>query len=1471
MTGIARNCMHSRLFSRAACIAMTCALLGIGRADVGARFTVPDNTSTETWQAEQAVRSGPWRVAKDEAMGQSTYMAARGSGEGAVLEFPFTVGDATTLRVRPVFARHGSRQSARLFPYPMDRSPGPDVVVSLGDRVYFTAPATGRIGIVDPASEKLVGSIDVGGYLTDMVADPERGRLYVADALGDRVAVTDPGASKVARVIPVPAEPWSLTQLDGKLYVACRGARCVAEVDLLSARVVGSAELPAAPVHVQALNEPERCVKVVFESEVFHVTTLERQSIDKLQYPAPARRTTRREGFDSEIQVGKAFWFVKGEPGQAAVAQAKDGAIDATIDVGGRIVDIAADGDRERLYLADAAASRIVVLDTKQRKVVGEIPLDDAPGAIALVPKVAIHFAFVVAPTPVNRLFIACPRARKLVVVDTLSDSVVQSLPLPGAPTAVRMLPLPDPGWWPMLSEDRTPIELTPRIAVDLAPAALRPGRLARIDGMDVPPGIGRRTTALTPIPGAAAKQFAGTNQLVLNVDGKRPIDVSTVADPQEAPARTLCAKDTPGSITLSLDGGPEQDFTRQVWMDPMGQRFLVNETDGYWDENAPVLQVKPGRHVLRIRAHDSDATLDALEVWRDLTGDVDITVLPEPRETHAPVTLTHYYGVFYDAEPIRFTVRLSAETALAAPKVSYTLLNYMQERVAEGAVHLGPSGALSVGQHAEAPLGLAPEDTGRFTLRLVVDADRGRLTREFPFLRLPKLEHPRLFYRKDDIPAIQARIAENPKLYQRWLTWLRAKFEEEHGNFPERFVPPGLTKDLLNACAPPAASGQGAQNCGWRMYELGWRMIAAQFAADFLEKPGDGVLGDKMAKLLASEKTDAYCQFHHHGPFFPGAVAGVWDMAPEEQRKGSRLGAQFESQFGSMDVYPWTLVTLEEPLTPEKRAVAYKIMQWESNLESYFETHRGTRGGTWWQNPWTWCHCSLQGQSTAFFYTSNVFGERRVFEKPLFNGFLTFTRYTDPISDTRHILPERRGPQGEPWRWIECCLPKHPYEQGTYEWKQWFEKLSGDLPAPEEETAKRLFELEGMKLRGRLQGHSNYFVTGAFAPVVLALGWYDPEQPIVQQEELPETALFDVEGWAAMRSGWDKDATEVTFVSGIRDHTYRHQPNHFTIVKGGEFLVGTPSLVDDDGWCQPVWGNVVVAGDRWPDRWRVPFTPPRGTEYAVIDRFSASTWTYITRDRMLSRYRPAEGGWGGGVDLHGHTQTVLTQEGEVVAYETHPEFDYVAGDAARVWPTSEVKSAYRQLVFIKPDLVVVYDRLVPAPGVRDARWLACVGPQVDLRGDRFRVIAKTASLSGAVLLPQPAVIAAPKSDPAFVWKDQRPIEIWQPASDGGIEYLVVMRTGGHDAPDVESSLIRDRGRVGASIRDGDRTVRVLFNRTGALGGQLVLSGPVGRSDFTLVDRVDDSYRHWSADPRYEKWMTEDRFRFIIPKVESGV
>lgn len=1482
-------------------------LIAFSQSSAATPFFVPAKAEWTTWEAEQAEAFGVWQAIADPNASGGQYL--RGA-KGAKLSYRFRVDRPVTLRVKPIWGRTGARRSAHLFPYPLPQSYGPTVLEACGRFVYALAPATGRIIVLDPSSEKFANVLEIGGYLTDLRADPMAQCLYASDAMKDRIVIVEAQKGQIIGELRTRRQPWALALVNDELYVACRAARCVQIFDRKTFQLKHFIRLDAEPIHLEPIGLPPSQIIIRFQQQAIAPGSLSVLPADEQQYGVRQSRTIlsiSRErkleaipnkpvlrytqsgqtkeldltamaagsartfppptgfpdnaGVGGIVQCGSQFaYFTLPRAGAIGVMDLQNERLVKSIFVGGWLTDIVAYPRSQRIYVADATNSRLVLIDTDKLEIVGDIKTPSEPMTLELAENYQLQRPYLVPPEPINTLFVVCPQSRTVLAVDVTTNQPRGRLELRYQPRSARLVPPPNSDWWPLLASDRIAFAMQPRVAIEPMPQMLN-----MMSGeLTAAPLSAEKAPTRTEIKWkdeAGEKVVRVPTSLLVQIGDKTKIDVTELCDPQLQPQRSLDPDDdTLGSVTLRLDEGPIYDWRRNIWSRPDDNLFLVYDTDEYWRWNAPAFGLKPGLHTLTLQAQEGDVHLDAVQIMPTADEAFDIRVRPEPAEIHALVPGYSYQGVFYDKEPVAFSIFVNNYTRQTqAVTVALELTDYMGNRKP-----LPPLQAVAPAQKfVRLPLTLTEVPFGRNTLSLRLLSSRGELHKEVHFVRLPKLVHPRLMFRAEDIPAIQERLQQYPRLFARYVDWLQRHSAKE-GNWPERFLPSGLTAAGMAKAAPPSSKNP-SQEWGWRMYEPAFRMLAVQFASRYIPGAEQDTLDARLKPLLTAPATDTWCQYHHHGPFFPGAVEALVDMAPEQQRKNLPLTEFMAKRKGDINMLPFTLMSFEEPLSPADRAMIYEIavMQW--NFERYFETHQGIRGGLWWQNPWSWCYCPTQGIFLGFLFTKNFFGEERLFEKPLFRGYLTFMEFADPIQDKAKLLPARRRPSGEPWRWILTAVARHPLEKQEYGWDEWLAKMNGELPQPEQQAVDDLMFLKGMPLAGPLSAAPHHFNTAVAVPFALALGWYDPEAPTVKWEELPPSVLFEKDGWAMLRSGWDAEATEIMFMSGIRDHTTRHQPNNLLLVRGGYFLLGTPSTWGDDGNCIPAWGNTVVAGERWLPRWQLNLHAAQSLERALIDRFTAINWAYIARDRALSGYAPAEGGFGGGIDLHGHTETILKDEGRIIAYETRPEYDYVAGEAAGAWPVEELRSHTRQLVFIKPHVVVIYDRVVLGPASHSSRWLACTGPELTITDNRFVIKNEEQTAFGQALLPQKASLREVAVRPAgFAWGKQKLLEIAPSNEASTQEYLVVLTVGpAASLQPVTAQLAENADNVAVMLQIQGQAWLVRFQRQGPVGG--AVRPPTAKAEIALPVNINDTYSFWKDDPRYEKWIREPRFAFIIP------
>ena len=1433
--------------------------------------------------AKDAAGKGKWSALPNPLVVGGVYMSATGEGVGTSLEFPIEVDRPTEIAVSPIWFTHGDQRKARRFPdpvpyfnvqqdwsmsknvweycdkggalthaAPMLSRPGPDVIDTFESKAFFSAPAGGKVGILDLRTDTISGSIDIGGYVSDLLVDKARGELLVADAGANRIVIFGAKDGKQLAEVPVPALPWSIALYEGKLFVAAMAAKKVVVLDVASRKLLEKAELdfPAGPQHVEISAGPNPQLVVRLLPMLWDVTTHNEVPADRLTYwpsswyahPLEGETEAIKKASEAFPKAGAKVFFPTNKP-PAMI-----------LDAGMMNHRIRASYEPNKLpprvYLAEPGVKGVTVFwshddatasTSRPAARTTRIELDDIPAAMSIFDL---------------KLYVMCKETKKIHIIDVVKDKVVQTMSLPYQA---------DEFYVGCLVPKVTTVEqitcgpliggvMPGRIAVGFHPLAFDTRTLAA--GAD--PGVlffpyDRRTRV--QLQGDALRRLRVDNLHTIQVNDKQWIDVSAVTDFQLAanPAR-LMPGDVPGAVTLQMDDSPECDWENDVWFTPDYRTILVRGTDEFQLNNAVRFAIKPGKHVLKIKAHSPNANIQGIQIRRTLAGALDVRLLPLPEAVHKAVPAPSYGGIFAASEDVAFKLNVANKTVRPMDLSGHwTVLNYEGKQVLEGKKSL----ALAAGAADESELPLAVKETGRFTIHLTFTSPDGMHEVYHRFVKLPKIDHPRMLYRAEQTEEIRTRIAKYPLVFQRYRDWLRRNADK-----PD-FLPKSLKAGWTGGAELP-------------LENLKWRAIAMQFSDMFLENPGPPRYESKLLPLLSSAGAAITWQGNYEFGESHSVLNDLMMPASQEARKNLEKGYSsswcLNENSISGNCLADYLLTIKEPLSARDRSVLYRSAMELTNYDRYFQAHAGSRGGNWWHDTTAWCRCPIHSMVRAYLWFGSFFGEDRTFERTHMRGILTLQSYAYPHFDTRAFLYRSAIRETNDtvnytaaMRWALSARSRLPLEKTYY--KEAFDVL-GKLGGSLKDEAKEVDEL--------LARGSNVVL-----PMYLALGWIDPALKEVQWEEMPPSMLFDVEGAACMKSGWDKNMTDIYFVSGVKDTSYRVLPNHFHVFKAGEMVIGM-AQTGDHGDPVAFYGNTVRVGEdeRFPGYLHRGWGYARQEERWVTNVFSTPAYTYMFRDWRLSGYRQDGTDWEGGghsyaypreISLHTHTAHPFLAEGGVLAYETSPIFDYVLGDASNFWPLEDVREAYRQFVFVRPDVIVVYDRLLLCDNPKGVKWPMRTLQNKDapqghpqMKDDTFFCSNGRVSLWGRAMLPKGGKISSGMIDSSMGY-----VEIEPAMKARQVEFLVAMRIGLTKPEPLDCRLVEENGQAGVAFEYENRKYSVRFNRAGDVGGRITVSeGGKSVVDRALAREVRDTYENWKGTSMFDKWMSEDRFKAYVTEAD---
>ena len=315
---------------------------------------------------------------------------------------------------------------------------------------------------------------------------------------------------------------------------------------------------------------------------------------------------------------------------------------------------------------------------------------------------------------------------------------------------------------------------------------------------------------------------------------------------------------------------------------------------------------------------------------------------------------------------------------------------------------------------------------------------------------------------------------------------------------------------------------------------------------------------------------------------------------------------------------------------------------------------------------------------------------------------------------------------------------------------------------------------------------------------------------------KLPPARNFENMGQVFLRSGWGEGDTYALFTVGGMAAEHKHfDENSFTIYHQGFLALDTGTRPEPGShlfsyYCRTVAHNCLVIkmrGEELPEHWG-EFAPGEPTLPL-----------------------PNDGGQNNELG------------GKLVAFEAHPEFTYVAGDATGAYHPDKCALALRQFVFVPPSYFVVFDRVVSKDPDQKKTFLLHTAQRPTVK-DYFTFTHEDGRLTGLTLLPENPEIKVIGGPGHQFWSDGRnwplpkgyKIPAWNPLfgqwrleispSDPGAStvFLHFLEAGDNKAKAErpQARLIKDDGRAGVEFERDDLRVRLTFELEGPPAGMIV-------------------------------------------------
>jgi heparin/heparan-sulfate lyase len=333
---------------------------------------------------------------------------------------------------------------------------------------------------------------------------------------------------------------------------------------------------------------------------------------------------------------------------------------------------------------------------------------------------------------------------------------------------------------------------------------------------------------------------------------------------------------------------------------------------------------------------------------------------------------------------------------------------------------------------------------------------------------------------------------------------------------------------------------------------------------------------------------------------------------------------------------------------------------------------------------------------------------------------------------------------------------------------------------------------------------------------------WHDTTVPSGDLKSFRLSHLSPGPGYVYARSSWDDDATYLFFKCGDRFTAHQHlDVNHFLIFKHEE-LAGDGGYYDGFGTphdvnyhLRSIAHNTVLVLDpaeRWPGI--------RAGEVTGNDGGQHHNWAHH------NGAVPDAGEW--------QRQKSACDIADLLAFEDHGDWLYVAGDATRAYSSNKLEHFTRQIVYLRPDTFVIFDRVKSKRPEFKKTWLLQALRKPEQLGGRLIITNGKGRLFMQTLLPAQPKVQLVSGDDLYRYGGQSypPRNDTGPAPECRIEvspgrasaedlFLHVLTAS--DAATVSvpaANFSREESRVRVTVGDAQ-----LEFQTDMVGGTITLNG----------------------------------------------
>lgn len=289
-------------------------------------------------------------------------------------------------------------------------------------RVFVTNEKGNSVSVIDPATNSVLGTIDVGIQPRGIGKSPDGSEIYVALGEEGKIAVIDPREMKLVRKFDSGPDPEAFgVHPDGNIYISMENDAKAAVYNPKTGEQIALVDVGLEPEGVAVSPDGSKVIVTSESTNMLHVISVpDHKLVANILVGSRPRSAT----FSKDGKWAYASAEIGGEVKRVDMTTFKVDKVTSIGEADAKPKDVMLSNDQKTLYVAGGRANKIFIFDAESMELKGNIPVGNRVWGLAL-------------NKDGSRLYTTDGGSDQVSVIDTAKNEVIATIPVGKAPWGV--------------------------------------------------------------------------------------------------------------------------------------------------------------------------------------------------------------------------------------------------------------------------------------------------------------------------------------------------------------------------------------------------------------------------------------------------------------------------------------------------------------------------------------------------------------------------------------------------------------------------------------------------------------------------------------------------------------------------------------------------------------------------------------------------------------------------------------------------------------------------------------------------------------------------------------------------------------------------------------------------------------------------------------------------------------------------